>query len=191
MGGSMYERRDPSGPPHSSLRDQIWAQLAAFGPFAVQTDTEGLDWGHISIPMRRAGDGEKVLALFSIASGPGAGADAPERLATLKPDSPGPYHAAFLITVLAKEMTEFARDRLLSGLAETIRSISLVQGTPHSVNVDGIPTPGWAILADGASGFVCEQLGRILMWVGTENSVMPRSISTKIMTTTGWQEDST
>jgi hypothetical protein len=88
MGGSMYERRDPSGPPHSSLRDQFWAQLAAFGPFAVQTDTEGLDWGHISIPMRRAGDAEKVLALFSIASGPGAGADAPnawQRLSQITP----------------------------------------------------------------------------------------------------------
>jgi hypothetical protein len=120
MGGSMYERKDPASPPHASLGDQIWAQLAAFGPFAVQTDTEGLDWGHIAIPMRRAGGGEKVMARFSIASGPGAGADAPECLATLKPDSPDSYHAALLITVLANELTEFARERLLSGLAQTI-----------------------------------------------------------------------
>jgi hypothetical protein len=145
--------------------------------------------GGISTPVPRATGGETVIARFAIASGPGAGADAPECLATFKPDRPGPYHAAFLLTVLTNELTEFARTRLLSGLSQTIRSIVLVKGTPHSVNVDGVPVLGWALLADGASGIVCEHRDRILMWLGTEHAVIPRSISTKIMTSTGWQED--
>jgi hypothetical protein len=189
MGGSMYERKDLSGPPHSSLRYRIWAELAEFGPFAVHTDTKGLDPGGISTPVPRATGGETVIARFAIASGPGAGADAPECLATFKPDRPGPYHAAFLLTVLTNELTEFARTRLLSGLAQTITSIGLVKGTPHSVSVDGVPVLGWALLADGASGIACEHRDRILMWLGTEHAVIPRSISTKIMTSRGWQED--
>ncbi|MDR6505713.1 hypothetical protein J2805_001400 [Arthrobacter oryzae] len=189
MGGSMYERKDPSGPPHSSLRDRIWTELAAFGPFAVHTDTKGLNSGGVSTPVRRATGGETVIARFAIESGPGAGADAPECLATFKPDRPGPHHAAFLITVLANELTEFVRARLLSGLAQTIRSISLVQGTAHRVNVDGVPVLGWVLLADGASGIVCEHRDRIFMWLGTEHAAIPRSISTKTMTSKGWQED--
>ncbi|MGX1159892.1 hypothetical protein RKD54_000801 [Pseudarthrobacter sp. SLBN-100] len=189
MGGSMYERKDLSGPSHSSLRDRIWAELAAFGPFAVHTDTKGIDAGGISTPVRRATGGETVIARFAIASGPGTGADAPECLATFKPDRPGPHHAAFLLTVLTNELTEFARTRQLSGLAQTIRSIGLMKGTPCSLNVDGVPVLGWALLADGASGIACEHRDRILMWLGTEQAVIPRSISTKIMTSTGWQED--
>ena len=42
MGGSMYERRD-SVPHHSSLRDRMRAELEAFGPYAVRTDTNGVD----------------------------------------------------------------------------------------------------------------------------------------------------
>ena len=45
------------------------------------------------------------------------------------------------MTALTDELSEFARMRLLSGLADTLRSISLAQGTPHSVNVDGDPRP--------------------------------------------------
>ncbi|MDQ0619641.1 hypothetical protein QFZ33_003665 [Arthrobacter globiformis] len=114
MGGSKYERRD-SVPQHSSLRERMRAELEAFGPYAVRTDTQGIEPGSISPPVRRGTTGETVIASFAIASGPGAGADAPECLATFKPDRPSPYHAAFLITALANELTEFARSRLLSG----------------------------------------------------------------------------
>ena len=106
-------------------------------------------------------------------------ADAPECLATFKPDRPGPYHAAFLITALANEMTEFARRRLISGLADTLRSISLTHGTPHTVNVDGHPVLGWALFADGATGIACEGNDRVIMWLGTEQAVIPASIYTK------------
>lgn len=178
MGGSMYERRE-SGPDHSSLRERIWAELEAFGPYAVRTDTRGIEPGSVSTPVRRVTGGTTVIARFAIASGPGAGADAPECLATFKPDQPGPYRAAFLIAALANELTEFARTRLLSGLAETARSISLVQGTARSVNVDGDPVLGWALLADGATGIACELRDRIIMWLGTERAVIPKSIYTK------------
>lgn len=178
MGGSMYERRD-SVPHHSSLRDRMRAELEAFGPYAVRTDTKGIEPGSVSAPARRGTTGETVIARFAIASGLGAGADAPECLATFKPDRPGPYHAAFLMTALANELTEFARMRLLSGLADTLRSISSAQGTPHSVNVDGDPVLGWALLAKGATGIACEHRDRIFMWLGTEQAVIPASIYTK------------
>lgn len=178
MGGSMYERRD-SVPHHSSLRDRMRAELEAFGPYAVRTDTKGIEPGSVSTPSRRGTTGETVIARFAIASGPGAGADAPECLATFKPDRPGPYHAAFLMTALTNELTEFARTRLLSGLADTTRSISLAQGTPHSVNVDGDPVLGWALLAKGATGIACEHRDRVFMWLGTEQAAMPESIYTK------------
>lgn len=178
MGGSMYERRD-SVPHHSSLRDRMRAELEAFGPYAVRTDTQGNEPGSVSTPVRRGTTGETVIARFAIASGPGAGADAPECLATFKPDRPGPYHAAFLITALATEMTEFARRRLLSGLADTLRSISLTQGSPFSVNVDGDRVLGWALFANGATGIACEHRDRVFMWLGTEQGVIPESIYTK------------
>ena len=68
---------------------------------------------------------------------------------------------------------------MLSGLADTARSISLAQGTPHSVNVDGDPVLGWALLAKGATGIACEHRDRIFMWLGTEQAVIPASIYTK------------
>jgi hypothetical protein len=178
MGGSMYERRD-SVPNHSSLRDRMRAELEAFGPYAVRTDTKGIEPGSVSTPARRGATGETVIARFAIASGPGTGADAPECLATFKPDRSGPYHAAFLMTALANELTEFARARLLSGLAVTLRSISLAQGTPHSLNVDGDPVLGWALFANGATGIACEHHDRVFMWLGTEQAVIPESIYTK------------
>lgn len=178
MGGSMYERRD-SVPHHSSLRDRMRAELEAFGPYAVRTDTQGNEPGSVSTPVRRGTTGETVIARFAIASGPGAGADAPECLATFKPDRPGPYHAAFLITALATEMTEFARRRLLSALADTLRSIRLTQGSPHHVNVDGDRVLGWALFANGATGIACEHRDRVFMCLGTEQAVIPESIYTK------------
>lgn len=178
MGGSMYERRD-SVPNHPSLRDRMRAELEAFGPYAVRTDTRGIEPGSVSAPVRRGANGETVIARFAVGSGPGAGADAPECLATFKPDRPGPYHAEFLLTALASELTEFARRRLLSGLADTLRSISLAQGTPHSVNVDGDTVLGWALLAKGATGIACEYRDRVFMWLGTEQAVIPASIYTK------------
>jgi hypothetical protein len=177
MGGSMYERRDAV--PHSSLRERMWAELQAFGPYAVRTDTKGVEPRSVSTPVMRGTTGETVVAHFAIASGPGAGADAPECLATFKPTRPSPHHAAFLITALASEMSEFARRRLLSGLAGTLKSISLTQGTAHSVNVDGAPVVGWALLANGATGIVCEYHDRVVMWLGTERAVMPQSIYTR------------
>lgn len=76
-------------------------------------------------------------------------------------------------------MTEFARRRLLSGLADTLRSISLTQGSPHSVNLDGERVPGWALFAIGATGIACEHRDRVFMWLGTEQAVTPESIYTK------------
>lgn len=178
MGGEMYERRD-SAPNHSSLRDRMRAELEAFGPYGARTNTQRNEPGSVSTPVRRGTAGETVIVRFAIASGPGAGADAPECLATFKPDRPGPYRAAFLITALATEMTEFARRRLLSGLADTLRSISLTQGTAHSVNVDGNRVLGWALFANGATGIACEHRDRVLMWLGTEQTVIPESIYTK------------
>jgi hypothetical protein len=180
MGGSMYERRD-SVPKHVSLRDRIWAELEAFGLCAVRTDTEGVDPGSVSTPVSRAAGGATVVRRFAIASGPGAGADAPECLATFKPDRPGPYHASFLITVLANELTEFALARQVSALSDTLRSIKVVQGTAHSVDVDGGPVLGWALLANGATGLACEYRDRVLMWLGTEGSVSPKTIYTDDM----------
>lgn len=95
------------------------------------------------------------------------------------PDRPGLYHAAFLITALATEMTDFARSRLLSGLADTARSIGLTQGTPRSVSVDGDPVLGWALLANGATGIACGHRDRVFMWLGTGQAVIPESIYTK------------
>lgn len=89
MSGSIYERRD-SVPHHSSLRDRMRAELEAFGPYAVCTDTQGNEPGSVSAPVRRGTTGETVIAHFAIASGPGAGADAPECLATFKPRSTRP-----------------------------------------------------------------------------------------------------
>ncbi|MET4097230.1 hypothetical protein [Arthrobacter sp. UYCu712] len=183
MGGSMYERRDVV--PHDSLRDRIWAELEAFGPYAVRTDTKGIEPGSVPTPVLRGTTGETVVAHFALASGPAAGADAPEFLATFKPSRPGPRHAAFLSTALATEMTDFARRRLLSGLADTLRSISLTQGTAHSVNVDGDVDVdrvlGWALLTNGATGIACEHHDRVIMWLGTEHAVMPESIYTRTM----------
>jgi hypothetical protein len=127
----------------------------------------------------RAGAGEKIITRFAIASGPGAGAEAPECLATFKPDRPGPYHASFLIAALADELTEFARTRVLSGFAGTARSISTAHGTAHSVRVDGRKVLGWALLAKGATGIVVEHRDRILMWLGTEDRTeIPETIYT-------------
>jgi hypothetical protein len=177
MGGSMYERRDLA-PNHASLRDRMRAELEVFGRYGDHTDTQENESGSVSSPVRRS-TGETVIVRFAISLGPGAGADAPECLATFKPDRPGPYHAAFLITALAIEMTEFATRRILSGLADTLKSISLTQGTAHTVNVDGKCILGWALFANGATGIVCEHQDRILMWLGTEQTVIPESIYTK------------
>ncbi|WP_427136660.1 hypothetical protein [Pseudarthrobacter sp. S9] len=179
MGGSMYERRD-NIPQHLSLRERLLAELEAFGFYAARTRTQGIEPNNVSAPMPRAAGGERVIARFVIASGPGAGATAPECLATFKPDRPGPYHASFLITALADELTEFARTRMLSGFADTARSISMAQGTAHSVRVDGHPVLGWALLANGATGMVAEHRDRVLMWLGTDRTV-PETIYTSDM----------
>ena len=176
MGGSMYERRDSV--PHSSLRDRMLAELEAFGPYAVGTDTKGVEPSSVSAPVMRGMTGATVVAHFAIASGPGAGADAPECLATLKPAHPGPHHAAFLITALANEMSEFVRTRLVSGLAGTLKSIRVTQGTARKVNIDGGPVLGWALIATGATGIACQYHDRVVMWVGTEQAVMAESIRT-------------
>jgi uncharacterized membrane protein len=76
-------------------------------------------------------------------------------------------------------MTEFARRRLLSGLAETLRSISLTQGIAHGMNADGVRVVGWALFAKGATGIACEQRDRVVMWLGTEQAAIPESIYTK------------
>lgn len=63
MGGSMYERRD-SVPHHPSLRERMWAELEAFGSYAVRTDTKGIEPGSVSAPSRRGTAGETVIALL-------------------------------------------------------------------------------------------------------------------------------
>lgn len=73
-------------------------------------------------------------------------------------------------------MTEFAKRRLLSGMADTLRSISLTHGTAHSVNVDDDRVLGWALFAHGATGIACEHHDRVFMWLGTEQAVIPGSI---------------
>jgi hypothetical protein len=98
---------------------------------------------------------------------------------TFKPDRPGPHHASFLIAALADELTEFARTRVLSGFADTARSILLVQGTPYNLRVDGHPVLGWALLAKGATGIAVDHQDRVLMWLGAEDrAVVPATIYT-------------
>jgi hypothetical protein len=54
----------------------------------------------------------------------------------------------------------------------------VVQGTAHSLNVDGDPVLGWAMPANGATGLACEYRARVLMWLGTEGTVIPKTIYT-------------
>lgn len=179
VGGSMYERREP-GPNHVSLRQRMWAELEAFGPIALKADTKGVERGATSAPVRRPTGGETVVAHCNIASGPGAGADASECLATFKSDRPGPHHAAFMLTILAHELTEFAGGWLLDGFPEAAKLISLAQGTAHSLRVNDRPVLGWALRVNGASGIVVEFDDRLLMWLGTtDRTRLPETIYTK------------
>ncbi|MBT2551583.1 hypothetical protein [Arthrobacter sp. ISL-5] len=124
----MYGRRDNIS-QHLSLRERLLAELEAFGLYAAGTGAQGIEPNNLTAPMPRAAGGEGVIARFAIASGPGAGAEASECLVTFKPDRPGPYHASFLITALADELTELARTRMLTAFADTARSISIAQGS--------------------------------------------------------------
>ncbi|MBT2549916.1 hypothetical protein [Arthrobacter sp. ISL-65] len=65
MGGSKYERRD-SVPQHSSLRERMRAELEAFGPYAARTDTQGIEPGSVSPPVRRGTTGETVMVVTGI-----------------------------------------------------------------------------------------------------------------------------
>ena len=178
MGGSMYVRR-ANIPDHLTMRGRMSAELEAFGPYAARTDTKGIESNSVSAPVLRAAAGETVITRFVIASGPGSGAEVSECLATFKPDHPGPYHASFLIAALSVELTEFAGTRVLSRAADTVRSISLVQGAPHSLHVDGHPVLGWALLAKGATGIAVDHRDRVLMWLGAEDrAVIPAAIYT-------------
>ncbi|MFJ4169727.1 hypothetical protein ACIPY3_09465 [Paenarthrobacter sp. NPDC089714] len=75
-------------------------------------------------------------------------------------------------------MSKFASTRVLSDLADTLKSITVTQGTAHHVNIDGEPALGWALLATGATGIACQYHDRVVMWLGTEQAVMPGSIRT-------------
>lgn len=179
MGGSMYIRRvDTSG--DLSLRGRTSAELEAFGPYAARTGTEGIELNGVSVPMGSAA-GQAVIAHFVIVSGPGSGAEVSECLVTFKPARPGPYHAAFLITALADELTDFAGTRVLSGFADVARSIALVQGSSYNLRVDGRPALGWALLARGATGIAVDHRDRVLMWLGAEDrDVLPATIYTSV-----------
>jgi hypothetical protein len=178
VGGWVYERRD-NVPEHLSLRGRMMPELEAFGPYAARMGTEGIEPYSVSAPTRRAGVGQTIITRFVVAAGLGSGAEVSECLATFKPDRPGPYHVSFLIAALADELTEFARTRVLSGFDDTVRSISLVQGTPLDLRVDGHPVLGWALLAKGATGIAVDHRDRVLMWLGAEDrAVIPASIYT-------------
>ena len=154
------------------------AELEAFGPYAARTGTEGIESNSVSVPIRAAAS-QAVIAHFVIASGPGSGAEVPECLVTFKPARPGPYHAAFLITALADELTEFARTLVLPDFADTARSITLVEGTPYDLHVDGHRVLGWALFAEGATGIAVDHHDRVLMWLGAEDrTVIPATIYT-------------
>ncbi|WP_157365228.1 hypothetical protein [Arthrobacter sp. QXT-31] len=177
MGGSMYIRRvDTSG--DLSLRGRTSAELEAFGPYAARTGTEGIELNGVSVPMGSAA-GQAVIAHFVIVSGPGSGAEVSECLVTFKPTRPGPHHAAFLITALAEELTEFARTRVLSDFADTASSITLAQDIPYDLHVDGHRVLGWALFAKGAAGVAVDHRDRVLMWLGAEDrTVIPATIYT-------------
>lgn len=191
MGGAMYEPR-VSGPgvvvarisllaePTSAAeqREHTLADLKAFGYYASGVSTLGIKPRGLIAPMPRPAGGETVIACFAIASGPGAGATASECLATFKPNRPGPYHASFLVTVLADELTEFARTRMLSGFARTATSINIAKGTAHNVRVDGHLVLGWALVANGVAGVAVEHRDRVLMWLGTDRAEIPETIYT-------------
>jgi hypothetical protein len=191
MGGAMYEPRvsgprvvvariSPLAEPTSAAdgHEHPVADLEAFGFYASGVSTQGITPSGLIAAVPRPAGGETVIARFAIASGPGAGATASECLATFKPDRPGPYHASFLVTVLAGELTEFVRTRMLSGFAHTARSISIARGTAHSVRVDGHHVLGWALVTNGVAGMVVEHRDGVLIWLGTDRAEIPETIYT-------------
>ncbi|WP_427175230.1 hypothetical protein [Arthrobacter sp. 92] len=191
MCGAMYEPRvsgsgvvvariSPLAEPISAAdrRGHPLADLEAFGSYASGVSTLGIKPSGLIAPTPRPAGGETVIARFAIASGPGAGATVSECLATFKPNRPGPYHASFLVTVLADELTEFARTRMLSGFARTATSINVVKGTAHNVRVDGHLVLGWALVANGVAGVAVEHGDRVLMWLGEDRAEIPETIYT-------------
>lgn len=175
MGGSMYERRDSR--PSRILPGERAGELEAFGFYAVRVSTPGIKSNGVFVPTRHAA-GKTVIARLVFASSPGAGADANECLVTLKPELPAPHHAAFLVTALASELTQFAGRRQLIGSADVFRSIATVEGVAQALHVDDHRVAGWALFAKGATGVVVEHRDRVLMWLGTEGAVVPDAIYT-------------
>lgn len=181
LAGFIVPARDHGRGPHAVVqaRERVAAEFEAFGFYADRVSTPGIKPNGITAPMALAAGGKRVITRFAITSGPGAGADASECLITLKPERPGPQHAAFLIAALADEMTEFAGRRQLIRSADIVRSIATVQGIAHSLCVDGEEVAGWALFAKGATGTVVEHRDRVLMWLGTEGATVPDAIYTR------------
>jgi hypothetical protein len=174
----MYES-DRNVEPAVSIRENAAADCAEFGMYAVRTSTPNIRPGSVSAPQARAA-GATVVARFTMTDGPGAGADAPECLATFRPDEPGPYSAAFILDALTRELAAFVRMRFPWDLAEsTLREIALERGSVRTILLDGKPASGWALVTRaGASGLAVSTSDRVITWLGTEDASIPAKIST-------------
>jgi hypothetical protein len=161
----MYELTS-AGPARHAIRERHMDLANDFGEFAVASAHPGSTALSVSGPVPSE-YGTTVTSRFYDPSDGVPTSKGAECLLTMKPDPGMQLKTAQVLNVLAKELSDFAGNQLLtSSAAETLKSLKVVSAQPSNLEINAVSVAGWRLETLGVLGIVVGYRDRFIMWLG-------------------------